>query len=216
MSWKYQQFAQEAVFQAEREIVCQAVRAFAGDWLADWKVSETPDGLEARGYSAGHLATARFRIESGAVGTKVAVELQVERASPLGFMLVDVGGYYNGQIRKWLQALPWWVQQKQTQGQAGEAVPAGPPMAKPSPGPNLFMGCVLLFVVLGVCVYAIAALVGLLTGNLYIPGRGSGGTVVHGMWARILSAIILLFLGWIALRIWKPKRRNGSGWLPPP
>ncbi len=32
----------------------------------------------------------------------MTVELAVERVGPLGFMLFDVGGYYNGQIARWL------------------------------------------------------------------------------------------------------------------
>lgn len=221
MDWKYEHFAQEAVFQAEREIVYEAVRAFAQDWLAGWSLSETPDGLETKGLSAGHRATATFRFEPASGGTKVTVELQVERASGLGFMLVDFDGYYDGQIRKWLQALPWWVQQKQnaaseSKGRPGQAAPAGPPIPNPSRVAELFLGCVVISFLLGVSIFAIAALIGLLTGNLFLAGRGSSSTI-HRLWARISSAIILLFFGWVAFRIWKPKKGNrGTGWLPPP
>src|SRR5579859_6063684 len=115
MDWKHKHFAQEAFFEAEPDIVNDALRAFARAWLADWAVAETPDGLEATGRSGLHAATATFRIEPAPVGTKVTVTLLVERASrTMGFMLFDVGGFYNGQLRKWLQALPWWVQQRQT------------------------------------------------------------------------------------------------------
>jgi hypothetical protein len=34
----------------------------------------------------------------------------VERAGPTGFMLFDVGGYYNIQIRKWLDAIQSAIQ----------------------------------------------------------------------------------------------------------
>jgi hypothetical protein len=222
MDWKYKHFAQEAIFQAEREVVYDAVRALAGDWLAGWKVSETSDGLEARGRSAGHVAIANFRFEPAAGGTRVAVALQVERASPLGFMLADIGGYYDRQIRKWLQALPWWVQQRQatatpSEGQPDRAVPAAPRIPKPSRGADFFVVCVIFFLTVFICVYTISAIVGLLTGNLYLAARGGGGGMIHGLGARILSATILVLFGWIAFRIWKPKRRNrGSGWLPPP
>jgi hypothetical protein len=225
MDWKYKHFAQEAFFPAGPDIVNDAVRGFARDRLAGWNVAETPDGLEVKGRSAYHAETATFRIESAPGGTKVTVTLLVERASRLGgFMLFDVGGYYNGQLRQWLQALPWWIQQRlaattPSAGEPGQAAPARPPMPKPSPAANLFFGCVFLFVTLGLLVYFIAALVGLLTGNLFLAGRGSGGTMIHGMWARILSAGILTFFGWIAFRIWKPKakqRNRGSQWLPPP
>ena len=108
MDWKDKHFHQEMVFQAPRETVLEAARAFAGESLG-WQIADTADGFEARGYSAAHQATARFRIAPASRGTKVQVELLVERASPLGFMLFDVGGYYNRQIRKWLEGIQWHV-----------------------------------------------------------------------------------------------------------
>ena len=90
MDWKYKHFTQEAVFQAEREPVVEAARAFAAEALAGWKISDTADGFEARGRSAGHETTAKVQIEPAPGGTKVAVTLLVERASALGFMLVDI------------------------------------------------------------------------------------------------------------------------------
>jgi hypothetical protein len=225
MDWKFAHFNQEAVFQAEPQVVFEALRAFAGDWLADWKVSETSDGLEARGYSGLHSAIANFRIEPAAVGARLMVEMQVKRASARGFMLVDIGGFYNGHIQKWLQAIHWWVNQKQTaatesEGQPRKAGESGPPTPKPMPSQNRLLGCGIIVIVLifalYFCVTTICAVIGLITGNLYLTGRG-GDITIHGGWARIVSAAILLFFGWIGFRIWKPKDRNrGSGWLPPP
>jgi hypothetical protein len=216
VDWKYKHFAEAAIFPADRQIVHQAILAFANDWLAGWKVAATPEGIEARGRSAGHMATARFRTEPVSGGSKVVVALAVERASPLGFMLVDVGGYYNRQIFKWLRALPWWIQQAaQAQVETGQSVPPPPPMPKPSRGADLFMGCALSVFLLGVGMLMIAALVGLLTGNLFIAG--GSGTMVYGLWARVLSAIFLLFFGWFFLGLWRSKKgKRGSGWLPPP
>jgi len=225
MDWKYKHFKQEAVFQAEPDIVLKAVRAFAQDWLTDWGVSETPDGIEANGYSGLHMATAKFRVEPAAGGTKLTVEMQVQRASGRGFMLVDIGGFYSGKISKWLQALPWWVHQKQaeaaqSEGQPVPERPGKPQVPKMSPTLNHLLGCGLIVVVLILalwfCWIVIAAIIGLVTGNLYLGGRG-GDTDLHGWWARIVSALILLFFGWMAYRMWKPKRRDrGSEWLPPP
>jgi hypothetical protein len=151
--------------------------------------------------------------------------MQVQRASSRGFMLVDIGGFYDGLIRKWLQALPWWVHQKQaaanqSEGQPEMALTDKPPVPKMSPGLHRMLGCGVMAIViifaLWVCWNVIAAVIGLVTGNLDLPGRG-GELVLHGRWARIVSALILLFFGWIAFRIWKPKKRNGgSEWLPPP
>jgi hypothetical protein len=225
MDWKYKHFTQDTFFHAEPEIVREAVGAFAKDWLADWGISETPDGFEAQGYSGLHLATAKFRVEAAPGGTKVTVEMQVQRASNRGFMLVDIGGFYNGEIRRWLQALPWWVRQKeaeatQSEGQPAAELPGKPPVPKMSPALNHLLGCglivLLIIIALWACWNFIAAMIGLVTGNLDLPGRG-GDLVLHGLWARIVSALILLLLGWIAFRILKPKSRDrGSGWLPPP
>jgi hypothetical protein len=63
MNWKYKDFKEEAVYQAEPGIVREAFLAFAKDWLDDWKLSESADGFEAKGRSAGHEAIAKFRIE---------------------------------------------------------------------------------------------------------------------------------------------------------
>lgn len=227
MDWKYKHFTQEADFQAEPEIVLEAVRAFAKDWLGDWKVAETSDGIEAHGYSGLHLATAVFHISPTARGSKVKVEMQVQRASGRGFMLVDIGGFYKGKISNWLQALPWWVHQKEAEAtQSGSQplaeLPGKPQAPKMSPGLNRLLGCGVLAIViifaLWVCVNVIAAMIGLVTGNLDLPGGRSGGDLVlHGKLARVVSALILLVFGWIAFRIWKPKKRNRrSEWLPPP
>lgn len=225
MDWKYKHFTQDADFQAEPDIVLEAVRAFAKDWLGDWKVSETSDGIEAHGYSGLHMATAMFHIAPTARGAKVTVEMRVQRASGRGFMLVDIGGFYNGKIRKWVQALPWWVHQKEAEatqsgGQPLAELPGKPPVPKMSPGLNRLLGCgviaIIIIFALWVIVNFISAIIGLMTGNLYLIGRG-GELVLHGRWARIVSALILLFFGWIAFRICKPKKRDqGSGWLPPP
>src|SRR5438552_1764866 len=100
MDWKYKHFNQDAVFKAPRESVLEAAAAVATESLRGWQINNTSDGFMASGYSAWHEAAATFRIEAAAGGTRVAVELLVERASPSGFMLVDVGGYYNAQIHK--------------------------------------------------------------------------------------------------------------------
>lgn len=220
MDWKYKYFKQEAVFQAETGIVREALHAFAKDWLNDWKVSETWDGLEAKSPPGFRSGTAKFRIEPALGGTKVAIEMQVQRAASLGLMVFDFGGYYDGQIRKWLQALPWWIQQKQaaatqSAGQHGKSVPAGPPIPKPERHTDRLMGCVTILIVIVGSMYAIVALAGLVTGNLYIPGN-DGGFTIHGQGARILAASFLVLFSWIAVRLWNVRKRNReSGWSPP-
>lgn len=106
MDWKYKYFAQEAVFQqAQREAVLAAMRSFVAEALADWKTIESQDGLEAKGHTGGHDATANFRAEAVPDGTKVTIKLRVERASALGYMLVDVGSYYDRSLRHWLDGI---------------------------------------------------------------------------------------------------------------
>jgi hypothetical protein len=52
-----------------------------------------------------HAERETFRITPVADGTKLAVELLVERAAMRGYMLFDIGGYYNGQIYKWFSRI---------------------------------------------------------------------------------------------------------------
>ncbi len=202
MDWKYKHFHQERVFPTPRDLVFEAARAFMGESLA-WQITNTPEGFTAQGYSFSHRAIANLRIQSAAggassEGTRVAVELSVERAGWRGFMLFDVGGYYNIQIRKWLDGIQWSLHQKLTGSHDESTNPLV--LAANKPAACIFNGC-LMFTVAMFALYFlvtfIGAVVGLLTGHLFLLGRGS--LIIHGIWARILSALILLFgafLGW--------------------
>ena len=101
MDWKYKHFNEEAVFNAPIQSVLDAARAVVGESFGD--IEETTDGFIARGRSAWYASTAMatFRVASAAAGTQLAVELLAERASGRGYMLFDVGGYYNAQMDKW-------------------------------------------------------------------------------------------------------------------
>ena len=212
MDWKYKHFYQERIYPAPRDVVFDAARAFMGESLG-WKITDTSDGFTAQGYSFSHGAIAHLRIQSAASGalsesgTKVAVELLVERAGWRGFMLFDVGGYYNIQIRKWLDSIQWSIHQKQTGSHDESTNPLV--VAQNKPAACIFNGCLLFIVVmfsLYVLVTLICAVVGLITGNLYLLGRG-GTLVIHGIWGRIVSALILMFGAFIAWRIKrKPSR----------
>jgi hypothetical protein len=200
MDWKYKHFHQERVFPAERELVFEAARAFMGESLG-WQVTDTPEGFTARGYSFSHRAIANLHIQSAAAGTNVAVELLVERAGWRGFMLFDVGGYYNIQIRKWLDGIQWSLHQKLTGSRDESTNPLV--VAQNKPAAFIFNGCLLFIVAifgLYFLITFICAVIGLLTGSLYLWGRG-GTLVVHGILARIVSALILLFGAFIAWRI---------------
>ena len=79
-------------------------------------------------------------------------------------------------------------------------------LAANKPAAYIFNGC-LVFIIVTFALYFlvtfISAVVGLLTGTLFLLGRGS--VTVQGVWARILSALILM-CG--ALLAWKFKRKT--------
>ena len=206
MDWKYKHFHQERVFSAPRDVVMEAARTFMAESLR-WQITDTADGFTSEGDSFAHHAIANFRIQSAAGETKVAVELLVERAGGRGFMLFDVGGYYNIQIRKWLDGIQWSIHQEL----AGTHDESTNPLvlAEKKPAARIFNGCLLLIAVvfaLYFLVTFISAVVGLLTGHLLLVGR-SGSSVIHGIWARIISALILMFGAFLA---WRIKRRVPS------
>ena len=208
MDWKYKHFHQERTFPAQRDLVFEAARAFMADSLG-WQVANTSDGLTAQGYSFSHRAIANLQIQTAAGGasaengTRVAVELLVERAGWRGFMLFDVGGYYNIQVRKWLDGIQWSLHQKLTGSYDESTNPLV--LAENKPAAYIFNGC-LVFIVVTFALYLlvtfISAVVGLLTGHLFLLGRGS--LTIHGIWARILSTLILVFGAFLA---WRLKRK---------
>ena len=220
MDSRYKQFTQEAEFQAEPQIVRQAVRAFADNWLADWKVSETSDSVEATGDSAGHLATAKFGTEPTQRGTKLTVVLKVLQVDSPESTPANSGEDYDGQIRKWLEALPWWVQQRQAAaiGSAGHgenAASSGPRIRRRLRIGDIVGAVFLISWFLVITLFALSALVGLITGVLKLPSKRSGDLVTTQGWeARIVSVLILWIYGWIVSTIWKWRNRHkGKPWL---
>ena len=203
MDWKYKHFYQERVFPAPRGDALEAARTFMGESLG-WQITDAPEGFTAKGYSFSHGAIANLRIQSAGTGTKVAIELLVERAGWRGFMLFDVSGYYNIQIRKWLDGIQWSLHQKLTGSHDESTNPLV--VAQNKPAAFIFNGCLLFIVVtfgLYFLITFICAVIGLLTGTLYLWGRG-GTLVVHGIPARIVSALILIFGAFI---VWRIKRK---------
>jgi hypothetical protein len=203
MDWKHKHFHQERIFPKTRDLVTEAARTFVAESLG-WRVTNTADGFTAQGYSFSHGAIAHFHFQSAADGTKVSVELLVERAGWRGFMLFDVGGYYNIQIRKWLDGIQWSLHQNLNGSHDESTNPLV--LAEKKPAAYIFNGCLAFIVVtfaLYVLVTIITAVVGLLTGNLFLLGRGS--LVIHGIWARVLSTLILLFGAFV---VWKVRRKS--------
>jgi hypothetical protein len=200
MDWKYKHFHQERVYAAPREEVSEAARTFMAESLG-WPVTNTPDGLTAQGNSFSHRAIANLQFQSISNGTRVTAELLVERAGWRGYMLFDVGGYYNIQIRKWLDGIQWSLHQQLTGTRDESQNPLV--LAENKPAAYIFNGC-LMFIVgifaLYFLITFICAVIGLITGNLYLWGRG-GTLVIHGTLARIVSALILLFGAFVAWRV---------------
>jgi hypothetical protein len=214
MDWKYKHFHQQRIFPAQRNVVTEAARTFMTDSLG-WQLTNTPDGFTAQGSSFSHRAIANLRIQAAASGassesaTSVAVELLVERAGGRGFMLFDVGGYYNIQVRKWLDGIQWSLHQQFTGRHDESTNPLV--LAEKKPAAHLFNGLV-LFIVLIFALYFLGtfttAVVGLLTGHLLLLGRGS--LTINGIWARIVSALILMFGAFLAWKIVSSAARKGA------
>ena len=201
MDWKYKHFRQERVFGGPRDLVIEAARAYMTQSLG-WKISETAEGFDAEGSSFAHQATANVSFHSVAEGTRLIIDLAVSRAGSSGFMLFDVGGYYNIQIRKWLDGIQWTIHQKVT--------PSEERQNPPVPATNKVTGCVfngcLAFIVLMTGLYfvitIVSAVIGVITGNLYLVGRG-GTSELHGVWARVVAVAILAAGVFITLMIRK-------------
>jgi hypothetical protein len=223
MDWAYKRFNVETVFQSPRNEVFEAARAFVADSLG-WQVLDTAEGFEARGSSFAHAATAKFCIEPAMGGTKVAVELFVERASPMGFLLFDLGSYYNRQVHNWFEGIQWALHNRlasptapsSSSGESGTGPTSSVPTA-PATNPkssqnaafkNVFGCIVILWIIILLMSFFIFPSIGLLTGHLYIPGRGSGGVTIHGPWARAISAVTLMIGAFI---VWKLRRIRVSG-----
>jgi hypothetical protein len=201
MDWKYKHFHQKRAFAASPDTVAQAASRFVAESLG-WTTQGAADGFTAEGSSFGHAAKAVYRFQSAPGGTKVDIDLLVERAGVTGFMLFDVGGYYNIQISKWLDGIQWNIHQSLT-GAAEQTQSLTATHNRNAA--RLFNGCLLLsFIILGLWFFGnfISAALGLVTGTLYLWGKG-GTLVLHGMLARVIAVAIImfgLFLAWGLLK----------------
>jgi len=147
MDWKYKHFNQEAIFTVSRESVLEAARAVVAESLGG--IVDTTDGFVARGYGAWHAEIATFHIIPASDGTKVAVELLVERAAMRGYMLFDVGGYYNGQIDKWFTSI------SQRLGGNHEQILVNKTTSNSKVRQGCLTGC-LVYLIVGVCLAILA------------------------------------------------------------
>ena len=193
MDWQFKHFTQEAVFSAARDSVLEAARTVVAESFG--QVDNTPDGFVAHGHSAWHGATATVRIEPAADGTKVAVELMVARAGGRGFMLVDVGGYYDGELRRWLTGIA---------RQLGQ-----PPisMSQPSVQHGCLAGCVVyLLVGTGLAILAIPLdRWVILQPSSPLPGPAMLAASSIGFWAGVVA---FLYVRYPEASIWKAVRER--------
>jgi uncharacterized membrane protein (Fun14 family) len=200
MDFKYKHFHQQRLYPGTPQEVFDSARAVMAESVGWTIAQETLEGFTAQGTSFGHVGIANIQIHPTGGGNVVDIELRVERAGFTGFMLFDVGGYYNIQIRKWLDAIQMSLHQQAT----GQRPPTPAPLqSQNKAAARVFHGCLLL-IAIGFALYLLAtvieAVVGLATGNLFLVGRG-GTITVHGPAARAISIAILGFGGWIVWRI---------------
>ena len=76
---------------------------------------------------------------------------------------------------------------------------------------GIFIGCLLLVFLIWIIANLVFAIIGLITGYLYLPSaRGGEAIELYGVWARVVSVIVLLFYGGIAFLIfrWSRKQRH--------
>ncbi len=177
MDWKYKHFIQQAVFKSSPSSLLEAARAVAVKWAG--AMEDTSDGFVARGSIALHNSIATFRITPVPEGTRLAVELLVERASTWGYALFDVGEYYNGQIDKWFLSIS-----KQL-GSVQEQIL----VSKTTSGLRVQRGCLigcLVDLIVGTCLVLLA----ILLDHMLFPQS-------TGMYENLLSTIAS-FIGFLA------------------
>ena len=112
-------------------------------------IEDTADGFIARGDSGWHAAVATVGVMPAANGTQLAVELQVERAAMRGFMLFDVGDFYNGRIDHWFSDIA-----ARLSGASGSAL-----VSTTTSSLRLRQGCLrgcLVYLVVGACLASFA------------------------------------------------------------
>lgn len=205
MNWTYKRFDQKKIFQESPELVSEAARAFV-ESREGWQITNTTDGFETKGTSFSHSETAKFRIVPIDSGTKVTITLFVQRAGAFGFMLFDVGGFYNGQLRRWLENIEQNLHQKDSSVQSLSEKP------KTGAASKFLIGCFgLIFAVFALCwlVQSVFAVIGIFTGSLYLLlSKNAHETTLHGIAARIVAGIILAFDSFVIFSIFRKRKKD--------
>ena len=69
-------------------------------------------------------------------------------------------------------------------------------------------GCFISVWILVILLFGVSALLGLFTGEIFLPDKKGGGGTLHGATARIVSLIILVICTFILSTLWKARRRS--------
>ncbi|HZT61432.1 MAG TPA: hypothetical protein VFA21_22690 [Pyrinomonadaceae bacterium] len=73
---------------------------------------------------------------------------------------------------------------------------------------DIIGGCFISGWILVILLFGLSALVGLITGELYLPDKKGGGGTLHDATAKIVSLIILVICTYILSTLWKARRRG--------
>jgi hypothetical protein len=69
-------------------------------------------------------------------------------------------------------------------------------------------GCFMSAWILVILLFEVSALLGLITGEIYLPDKKGHGGTLHGLTARIVSLIILVICTFILSALWRAWRRR--------
>ncbi len=69
-------------------------------------------------------------------------------------------------------------------------------------------GCFISAWILVILLFEVSALLGLITGEIYLPDKKGHGGTLHGATARIVSLIILVICTFILSTLWRGWRRR--------
>jgi hypothetical protein len=73
---------------------------------------------------------------------------------------------------------------------------------------DIIGGCFISAWILVILLFGVSALLGLITGEIFLPDKKGGGGTLHGSTARVVSLIILVICAYILSTLWKGWRRG--------
>lgn len=200
-------FSESRTFQLQQGELSAVVRSALENLGWSYKVQSDDEFLASVPFGGGTWgAEFKVRIQAGGVikAESKCVTVRMPQVFDFGknrqnverfFALVERGTGHGIQQRPFNAAVP------EPLGRVGQAVPQRRTAA------SLFGGCLIALLAFGILTYFVTSVIGLLTGNLYLLGR-SGTLVIHGAWARIISAVTLALFGWVIVRVLRSGRKT--------